>query len=58
VSRAIRLDCHREAALMEAINQCLIELEKWLASRTDNETLVISIAAPRARNGVGKILRR
>ena len=58
VSRAIGLDCHAEAALVEAVNERLIKLEEWLAAGTDDETPVIPIAAPRADNCVGEIVSR
>ena len=58
VSRAIRLDCHTEPTLVEAVNQRLIELQQRLAAGADDKALVIAVAAPRAGNGVGEILSR
>jgi hypothetical protein len=41
---------------MKAVDEWLIELEKGLASRTDNEALVITLASPGARHCIREIL--
>jgi hypothetical protein len=52
----VGLDRHDEAPIMKAVDEWLIELEKGLASRTDNEALVITLASPGARHCIREVL--
>jgi hypothetical protein len=52
----VRLDRHDEGPIVKTVDEWLVELEKWLASRTDNEALAIALASPGARHCIREIL--
>ncbi len=51
---SICLDRYFELVVMQGINECLIQLQEWFASGTDNKRVAAGLVWPSSRDGISQ----